>query len=66
MILRAFVRRTSYTPDDDMVWIGPPPMRELIPEHDEVHISVLCTSSCSGISSRIGGGPIHTMSSSGV
>lgn len=40
MILRVFVKRTSYTPDDDLVMIGPPPMKELIPEHDEVHISV--------------------------
>lgn len=40
-ILRVFVRRTSYTPDDDLVWIGPPPFREMIPEHDEVHVS--CT-----------------------
>lgn len=38
-ILRVFPYRTSYTPDDDMVWIGEPNM--LIPDHDEVHIS--CT-----------------------
>lgn len=40
MVLRVFVKRTSYTPDDDLVWIGPPPMSDMIPEHDEVHISV--------------------------
>lgn len=39
-ILRVFVRKTSYTPDDDMVIIGEPPLPFLIPEHDEVHISV--------------------------
>ena len=38
-ILRVFPRRTSYTPDDDLVYIGMPDM--LIPDHDEVHIS--CT-----------------------
>ena len=40
-ILRVFVRRTSYTPTDDMVWIGDPPLPFMIPKHDEVHIS--CT-----------------------
>lgn len=40
-ILRVFPRGTSYTPVDDLVMIGEPPMPELIPEHDEVHIS--CT-----------------------
>ena len=39
--IRVFPRRTSYTPDDPYVFIGEPPFRELIPEHDEVHIS--CT-----------------------
>lgn len=38
-ILRVFPYRTSYTPDDDMVFIGMPPL--IIPEHDEVHVS--CT-----------------------
>ena len=39
-IIRVFVRKTSYTPDDDMVFIGdPPPL--FVPQHDEVHIS--CT-----------------------
>ena len=40
-ILRVFPARTSYTPDDNMAFIGMPPMPILIPEHDEVHIS--CT-----------------------
>jgi hypothetical protein len=39
-VIRVFVHRTSYTPDDDMVFIGePPPL--FIPPHEEVHIS--CT-----------------------
>lgn len=38
-IIRVFPHRTSYTPDDDYVFIGMPPF--LLPEHDEVHIS--CT-----------------------
>lgn len=38
-ILRVFPYRTSYTPEDDMVFIGMPPL--IIPEHDEVHVS--CT-----------------------
>lgn len=38
-IIRVFPYRTSYTPDDDYVFIGMPPM--IIPEHDEVHVS--CT-----------------------
>lgn len=38
-IIRVFPNRTSYTPTDDMVYIGMPDM--LIPDHDEVHIS--CT-----------------------
>ena len=37
-IIRVFPRRTSFTPDDDMVFIGEPPGL-LIPPHDEVHIS---------------------------
>lgn len=39
--IRVFTERTSYTPEDEYVFIGMPPMRELIPEHDEVHVS--CT-----------------------
>lgn len=38
-ILRVFPQRTSYTPDDDMVFIGMPPL--IIPECDEIHVS--CT-----------------------
>ena len=40
-IIRVFPRRTSYTPDDDYVFIGLPPMQEYIPEHEEIHVS--CT-----------------------
>lgn len=40
-ILRVFPYRTNYTPEDDLVFIGEPPFREMIPEHDEVHVS--CT-----------------------
>lgn len=38
-IIRVFPKRNSYTPTDDMVFIGNPPFE--IPEHDEVHVS--CT-----------------------
>lgn len=38
-IIRVFPERTSYTPDDEYVFIGMPPF--IIPEHDEAHIS--CT-----------------------
>lgn len=38
-IIRVFPERTSYTPMDNMVYIGMPDM--FIPEHDEIHIS--CT-----------------------
>jgi len=38
-IIRVFPRKTSYTPNDDMAFIGMPTL--LIPEHDEIHIS--CT-----------------------
>lgn len=40
-ILRVFPYRTSYTPDDDMTWIGSPGFAAWLPEFDEVHIS--CT-----------------------
>ncbi|MBO7670357.1 MAG: hypothetical protein J6S60_07175 [Oscillospiraceae bacterium] len=40
-ILRVFPTQTSYTPTDDLAFVGPPPMQCFIPEHDEVHIS--CT-----------------------
>lgn len=40
-ILRVFPKRTSYTPTDELAFVGPPPMAEFIPEHDEVHVS--CT-----------------------
>jgi len=38
-VIRVFPRRTSYTPIDDMAFIGDPPLER--PEADEVHIS--CT-----------------------
>jgi len=38
-ILRVFPQRTSHTPDDDMVFIGDPPLYR--PDADEVHVS--CT-----------------------
>lgn len=40
-IIRVFPRKTSYTPVDNWVFYGPPPIREMIPEHSEVHVS--CT-----------------------
>ena len=40
-VIRVFPYRTSYTPDDEYVFIGDPPLPCLIPEHDEVHVS--CT-----------------------
>ena len=40
-ILRVFPKQTSYTPTDDLAFVGPPPMAAFIPEHDEVHVS--CT-----------------------
>lgn len=39
-IVRVFCRKTSYTPTDDMAFVGPPPGL-FVPEHDEVHVS--CT-----------------------
>jgi len=36
-IARVFVRKTQYTPDDDLVFFGPPGL--LMPEVDEVHVS---------------------------
>lgn len=40
-IIRVFPARTSYTPNDYYAFVGMPPMKEYIPEHDEIHIS--CT-----------------------
>lgn len=42
-ILRVFTKRTSYTPEDNLVFIGPPPAQKLIPDHDEVHVSCVFT-----------------------
>lgn len=41
-IARVFPRKTKATPDDDMVFFGPPPLL-LLPEIDEVHVSVAFT-----------------------
>lgn len=40
-IIRVFPSRTSYTPDDNMAFVGMPPL--VIPEHDEVHVSCVFT-----------------------
>ena len=41
-IARVFPRKTNATPDDDLVFFGPPPLL-LLPEIDEVHVSVTFT-----------------------
>lgn len=41
-IARVFPRKTAATPDDDLVFFGPPP-RLTLPEIDEVHVSVTFT-----------------------
>jgi len=41
MITRVFPHRNSYTPTDNYVFIGMPPIQELIPEHSAVFVS--CT-----------------------
>ncbi len=38
-VIRVFCRKTSYTPVDDMAFVGEPPLMR--PEADEVHISVV-------------------------
>jgi len=43
MILRVFPRRTSATPEDEYVRIGPPDMLGLPPDVEAVHISVTFT-----------------------
>jgi len=40
-IARVFPRRTTATPDDELAFTGPPP--KVIPEIDEVHVSVAFT-----------------------
>ena len=40
-ILRVFPRRTNATPDDDLAFVGDPPLPAFRPEADEVHVS--CT-----------------------
>ncbi len=41
-IIRVFAKKTSFTPDDDLCFFGPPPEGEL-PEHDEVHVVAIFT-----------------------
>jgi len=38
-IIRVFPNRNSYLPIDDYAFYGLPPLPELIPEHDEIHVS---------------------------
>lgn len=40
-IVRVFPRKTNYTPEDNYSFVGYPPIPQLIPEHDEIHVS--CT-----------------------
>ena len=40
-IIRVFPRRTSYTPTDNMAFVGDPPLFR--PDADEVHVSVTFT-----------------------
>ena len=42
-IARVFPRRTKATPDDPLAFIGEPPPRIILPEIDEVHVSVAFT-----------------------
>ena len=42
-VARVFPRKTSMTPDDDLVFINVPPPRLILPEVDEVHVSVAFT-----------------------
>jgi hypothetical protein len=42
-VIRVFPLRTNATPIDELVFIGNPPMKEFIPEHDEIHISCAFT-----------------------
>lgn len=42
-IIRVFPSKTSHTPDDELVFLGPPPFAILIPEAEEVHVSVTFT-----------------------
>jgi len=40
-LVRVFPRRTQATPDDDLAFIGPPPL--FLPQIQEIHISVAFT-----------------------
>lgn len=41
--LRVFVRRTRYTPIDDLAWIGDPPLPGILPPFDRIDVSVVFT-----------------------
>jgi len=40
-IIRVFVRRTKWTPDDALTWVGEPPLPGILPEKLPVRISVV-------------------------
>lgn len=40
-IIRVFPERTSFTPDDEYAFIGPPPSILPLPEHSEIHVSCI-------------------------
>ena len=42
-IIRVFPVKTSYTPDDEFCFFDTPPFRELIPDHDEIHVCCVFT-----------------------
>lgn len=42
-IIRVFPTKTTYTPDDEYAFCGPPPFASMIPDHDEIHISCIFT-----------------------
>lgn len=42
-IIRVFPNRNSYTPTDGYAFYGMPPIKAMIPEHNEVHISCAFT-----------------------
>lgn len=42
-IIRVFPAKTSYTPDDEYCFFDTPPFKEMIPEHDEVHVCCVFT-----------------------
>ena len=42
-LIRVFPRRTSLTPTDPLAFVGGPPLAGLLPDADEVHVSVTFT-----------------------